>query len=268
MTLYRFEDENGESFPRMWDQQINVIWNTKRQRIIPTYVGSTKRALPDSSTAANHSHVCGINGYQKITSYNQGESFPRMWDQRALLKTNQMILRIIPTYVGSTCHCRELNLIPANHSHVCGINSAINSGIFAKFESFPRMWDQPTKEVVDEDATRIIPTYVGSTFSKAWRKTMRTNHSHVCGINLVSDSAAVSRSESFPRMWDQLNNPFFNFTRPRIIPTYVGSTFRRHRKRRSIPNHSHVCGINPTNSFYLASGNTASCSFVLLENCL
>ena len=52
--------------------------------------------------------------------------------------------------------------------------------------------------------------------------------------------------ESFPRMWDQLftNPPLLN--RFRIIPTYVGSTLSSFCGCYCLPNHSHVCGINPT----------------------
>ena len=72
--------------------------------------------------------------------------------------------------------------------------------------------------------------------------------------------------ESFPRMWDQHKEAGRRLSFQRIIPTYVGSTKPGTTVVMLIPNHSHVCGINPTNSFYFASGNTASCSFVLLEN--
>ena len=112
----------------------------------------------------------------------------------------------------------------ANHSHVCGINSArgIHSGI--PCESFPRMWDQLSLFLIHAP----IPS----------------NHSHVCGINCISFSAHLFVFESFPRMWDQHTECPRNREKIRIIPTYVGSTQRRYHERRKIPNHSHVCGIN------------------------
>ena len=167
-----------------------------------------------------------------------------MWDQRLGTSKRRLPLRIIPTYVGSTKR-RDLNCaLYANHSHVCGINVTAFSPSVAPDESFPRMWDQQLREVVRRLIERIIPTYVGST--PAWPFTLwnDTNHSHVCGINYSTASAADEWLESFPRMWDQLllgSLIAFSF---RIIPTYVGSTPSIKRTKYHPANHSHVCGIN------------------------
>ena len=60
-------------------------------------------------------------------------------------------------------------------------------------------------------------------------------------------SMRVSSSrESFPRMWDQPYITVRKVSRHRIIPTYVGSTCILPTSRGRPPNHSHVCGINPT----------------------
>ena len=71
------------------------------------------------------------------------ESFPRMWDQRRIHGVIVVVLRIIPTYVGSTVGVR---LVPPFN-----------------IESFPRMWDQHGRGRVFVFILRIIPTYVGST---------------------------------------------------------------------------------------------------------
>ena len=128
------------------------------------------------------------------------------------------------------------------------------------------MWDQPAKAANQRLLRRIIPTYVGSTRSKEKLYSAGSNHSHVCGINDAVHKPHKNGNESFPRMWDQQTRSRVKRLSFRIIPTYVGSTMPQLIRSHSHPNHSHVCGINPTNSFYLASGNTASCSFVLLEN--
>ena len=51
----------GESFPRMWDQHVEKFRHLRHVRIIPTYVGSTRKALLLIIIQSNHSHVCGIN---------------------------------------------------------------------------------------------------------------------------------------------------------------------------------------------------------------
>ena len=51
----------GESFPRMWDQQLGGDPCYCAHRIIPTYVGSTCLSSRGFNIVSNHSHVCGIN---------------------------------------------------------------------------------------------------------------------------------------------------------------------------------------------------------------
>ena len=148
----------------MWDQHDRKAPLLGPFRIIPTYVGSTGPWKEGFTWSTNHSHVCGINGRDDRSDH----------DDR----------RIIPTYVGSTGMQTLIRPDPSNHSHVCGINPAFQFFEKVPFESFPRMWDQHRFRVKNIRDHRIIPTYVGSTFSDA----------------LMS----FYRFESFPRMWDQL----------------------------------------------------------------
>ena len=152
------------------------------------------------------------------------ESFPRMWDQPQAAQLYGYESRIIPTYVGSTHAGLTGVASPANHSHVCGINTVPRTGVFNTPESFPRMWDQLPKFVTDNKADRIIPTYVGSTWSRPAPCPRPSNHSHVCGINVTRLSKNFALTESFPRMWDQLTTAKSVTVPGRIIPTYVGST--------------------------------------------
>ena len=92
----------AESFPRMWDQHVDFHVARVRRRIIPTYVGSTVFSSAFQLEFSNHSHVCGINGYVKLTKVVEDESFPRMWDQLYIGNYFNVNARIIPTYVGST----------------------------------------------------------------------------------------------------------------------------------------------------------------------
>ena len=152
-----------ESFPRMWDQLVEDYHVLIGCRIIPTYVGSTMHHPSVILQCANHSHVCGING--------------------RIRNMHHLQCRIIPTYVGSTSVNQPHGRYVSNHSHVCGINGIQDIQESKNIESFPRMWDQPQKEREEKAADRIIPTYVGSTHGKYIRLILRTNHSHVCGIN-------------------------------------------------------------------------------------
>ena len=146
-------------------------------------MGSTLTPSRSSTAITNHSHVCGINFDIGISSSFSIESFPRMWDQPFLKIRQNEIFRIIPTYVGSTTGRAALRLRVANHSHVCGINPCRPYWCSVPRESFPRMWDQRSKELLIYICGRIIPTYVGSTSAGYIEKYAAANHSHVCGIN-------------------------------------------------------------------------------------
>ena len=113
------------------------------------------------------------------------------------------------------------------------------------------MWDQRIYKSLGELVPRIIPTYVGSTTYYYSAGSPKSNHSHVCGINITRQTLTTSWAESFPRMWDQLRGRCFMEQRLRIIPTYVGSTILKMRQNESDSNHSHVCGINPPFSYCL-----------------
>ena len=172
----------------------------------------------------NHSLVCGINCGLELLNCCTNESFPRMWDQLQALCKRLHEIRIIPTYVGSTHKNSRQKPQKTNHSHVCGINQVLQKVVSIRSESFPRMWDQPLQCDVLHIKRRIIPTYVGSTSPVSGEKDPCSNHSHVCGINMLPSSAATPSAESFPRMWDQPDNVRNRNGITRIIPTYVGST--------------------------------------------
>ena len=134
------------------------------------------------------------------------ESFPRMWDQLLVRSVIDLRCRIIPTYVGSTTRAASRPSPSSNHSHVCGINHETYSCSTFYTESFPRMWDQRKKPPDFLARFRIIPTYVGSTAAFEGITPLFANPSHVCGINEVEEEFNWIKSESFPRMWDQLSS--------------------------------------------------------------
>ena len=169
----------------MWDQLFPYLPPVSPARIIPTYVGSTRATHTLNAVNPNHSHVCGINFTKPLPQSERNESFPRMWDQQILFTLDSLNFRIIPTYVGSTNrHCYFGNF-STNHSHVCGINFHFGFCYKLGFESFPRMWDQLPFSIPYDIYLRIIPTYVGSTYSRGRVGDVLANHSHVCGINVV-----------------------------------------------------------------------------------
>ena len=89
---------------------------------------------------------------------------------------------------------------------------------------------------------------MGSTRYPSRYTQLHPNHSHVCGINAYSPFADSQCGESFPRMWDQHRLEGRGADEYRIIPTYVGSTTCTLMLSLSVANHSHVCGINSSQS--------------------
>ena len=126
----------------MWDQRVPAGSPARAGRIIPTYVGSTGRPGAIRAADSNHSHVCGINKSSLFSPTPAAESFPRMWDQPDADCRIWALVRIIPTYVGSTDNKAVAQIVDANHSHVCGINDVLLHYQPSRIESFPRMWDQ------------------------------------------------------------------------------------------------------------------------------
>ena len=140
-----------------------------------------------------------------------------MWDQPRAWRLAFALLRIIPTYVGSTEMEYRGQEPMSNHSHVCGININCRSTAMNPNESFPRMWDQLQLRRLSRIKTRIIPTYVGSTWSGRRQGYAWSNHSHVCGINLSWVFLTLEQCESFPRMWDQRQNALMLISTRRIM---------------------------------------------------
>ena len=147
-----------------------------------------------------------------------------MWDQLNAGNEESKKPRIIPTHVGSTWSIASTCWLLLNHSHACGINQRSAISCWLSSESFPRMWDQQQMNLSTFSENRIIPTHVGSTQCSHRLHLIFSNHSHACGINLSNADSNTSSSESFPRMWDQLQECSAPCCSGRIIPTHVGST--------------------------------------------
>ena len=126
--------------------------------------------------------ICGFR-----TAYHL-ESFPRLWDELMEFACTEILTRIIPTPVGWTPN--SLWCIPTapNHSHACGMNWDCWYDHHYRYESFPRLWDEPQVLRYGYWCTRIIPTPVGWTQGYWWNSSSTSNHSHACGMNPINST--------------------------------------------------------------------------------
>ena len=74
----------------------------KSNGITPTYVGSTVVRKQDHTCLKDHPHVCGKYLGVQFDNVNYMGSPPRMWEVLLYKIHIDTILRITPTYVGST----------------------------------------------------------------------------------------------------------------------------------------------------------------------
>ena len=89
-------------------------------------------------------------------------SSPRVWGQARLEENGKIIIRIIPTRVGTSQIAQFVNAISKDHPHACGdkvtydVNEAYQTG------SSPRVWGQVFPRPFQVESTGIIPTRVGT----------------------------------------------------------------------------------------------------------
>lgn len=71
-------------------------------RIIPTHMGTSRQAVLFSLLGTDHPHAYGDkNGFKYRTGEIPGSS-PRIWGQAVMYSDKSILLRIIPTHMGTS----------------------------------------------------------------------------------------------------------------------------------------------------------------------
>ena len=108
------------SSPRVWGQVVNVEFDPKKKRIIPTRVGTREKELKPYKKVQDHPHACGDKqSLSQRTSQAQGSS-PRVWGQVSSGETWRVPCGIIPTRVGTRTFSKRASLLYKDHPHACG----------------------------------------------------------------------------------------------------------------------------------------------------
>ncbi len=108
--------------------------------------------------------------------------------------------------------------------------------------SSPRMWGTLPALPASEFPHRFIPTDVGNTRQRRWRRIGRPVHPHGCGEHSTNGTRTPDLLGSSPRMWGTLRLPFLLHLPWRFIPTDVGNTSRSSTLSVNTSVHPHGCG--------------------------
>ena len=148
-----------------------------------------------------------------------------MWGQAIRLQQYDIIVRIIPTRVGTSFLVRVHKWRCWDHPHACG-DKPYGHTVGAFFlGSSPRVWGQDRHFFFLRHQARIIPTRVGTSCRLIKSLSLFEDHPHACGDKMpVLVTAAFSLGSS-PRVWGQVFTFIVRKSSTRIIPTRVGTSF-------------------------------------------
>ena len=91
------------SSPRVWGQVTAEIYRGIKQRIIPTRMGTSERRRKQIRCQGDHPHAYGDKYHQKRSESLQRGSSPRVWGQVLSYTEVAVMMRIIPTRMGTSC---------------------------------------------------------------------------------------------------------------------------------------------------------------------
>ena len=91
------------SSPRPWGTHARLAIDKAGHRFIPTPVGNTSCARPESCSTTVHPHARGEHIQQPVGKAGQHGSSPRPWGTRQIFLQRFNARRFIPTPVGNTC---------------------------------------------------------------------------------------------------------------------------------------------------------------------
>ena len=127
-----------------------------------------------------------------------------MWGQEGDRKMAVLVMRIIPTRVGtSSAVYRKVNS-HWDHPHACGDKSQQQEASCSERGSSPRVWGQVLSLYGRFSCSGIIPTRVGT--------------------SRIAEALKQKIEGSSPRVWGQGGQSLNVHQKRRIIPTRVGTS--------------------------------------------
>ncbi len=130
--------------------------------IIPTRVGTSLIFPSPLHRGQDHPHACGDKCFTGSTSAAREGSSPRVWGQERNFKRLWVVVRIIPTRVGTSHRAVSERHSKGDHPHACGDKAVKAVPTQEIAGSSPRVWGQAANITYPETSCRIIPTRVGT----------------------------------------------------------------------------------------------------------
>ena len=149
---------------------------------------------------------------------------------------------IIPTRVGTSFASASSTDTGWDHPHACG-DKASKLCVKQRFRgSSPRVWGQVVLYHKGYQVSGIIPTRVGTSFSRCTATQSMRDHPHACGDKKYPLAQRLSLQGSSPRVWGQESTMYVMLFRQGIIPTRVGTRWRTSASALCAWDHPHACG--------------------------
>ena len=163
---YSRETHRRGSSPRVWGQVAKAAKVAAAAGIIPTRVGTRPVSFSASDSKRDHPHACGDKGQDTVKSPLGMGSSPRVWGQVQIVNNRLILVRIIPTRVGTSFAPKKEECGVMDHPHACGDKRSLTAEIIPQNGSSPRVWGQVLTDGEGNAKMRIIPTRVGTSKSK------------------------------------------------------------------------------------------------------
>ena len=153
----------------------------------------------------DHPHAYGDKALHLLSCALSLGSSPRVWGQACYVCSCCFAVGIIPTRMGTSPPTNAIVKRSRDHPHAYGDKYLLVTFTSAIRGSSPRVWGQVYEAQDNAMNYRIIPTRMGTRWSKADKTT-----------------SAIGSS---PRVWGQVQDEFASQERRRIIPTRMGTSY-------------------------------------------
>ena len=146
----------------MWGQAGYDLFEHEEERIIPTRVGTSIKAMQCRRFCQDHPHACGDKCQCPHCRAPSLGSSPRVWGQVCQKNAISGGERIIPTRVGTSVNVLCVFCVNSDHPHACGDKTNYAALAAGALGSSPRVWGQVYFSLEQLPIERIIPTRVGT----------------------------------------------------------------------------------------------------------
>ena len=150
------------SSPRVWGQvDVNTVSQTVAG-IIPTRMGTSKKCILSLRPSRDHPHAYGDKFISIGVFCALIGSSPRVWGQDSFQKLFCVVIRIIPTRMGTRSLSLILPFSSRDHPHAYGDKKFTLKNCCFCPGSSPRVWGQEIWQQLVCSNTGIIPTRMGT----------------------------------------------------------------------------------------------------------